>query len=240
MARGSGIGRMRPVNITPHYLKNLPRSVLVEFGNTAVLCSTSIEDRVPPFLKGAERGWVTAEYSMLPGSSRNRVSRDSYRGGRSLEISRLIGRSLRMSADLVGLGERTVTVDCDVLQADGGTRTAAITGGWVSLALAERELLASRSISHKFLTDQVAAVSVGMSASRLLLDLCYDQDSSADVDLNVVALRRGGLAEVQGTAERRPFSPEQLNRMVRLALNGIRQLYASQERAIKAGLVGTG
>jgi ribonuclease PH len=228
-------GQMRPIRITTHFLNNLPRSVLVEFGQTAVLCSSAIEEKVPPFLKGSGRGWVTAEYSMLPGSSRERISRDNYRGGRSLEISRLIGRSLRMSADLAGLGERTVIVDCDVLQADGGTRTAAITGGWVSLALANRELLAGRRIARSCLTDQVAAVSVGISGTRLLLDLCYEQDSVADVDLNVVALKSGGLAEVQGTAERKPFSPEQLNRMVSLALKGIREIYAAQDRAIKAG-----
>lgn len=145
-----------------------------------------------------------------------------------------------MSADLVGLEERTVTVDCDILQAGGGTRTAAITGGWVSLTLSERELLASRCIAKGFLADQVAAVSVGMPRFRLLLNLCYDQDSSAGGDLNVVALRRGGLAEVLGTAERRPFSPEQLPWMVRLALKGARQLYAVQDRAIKSGLADTG
>jgi ribonuclease PH len=225
--------QLRPARISPGYLSNAPESVLIEFGRTAVVCSATIEEKVPPFLKGRGQGWVTAEYGMLPRSGLERIPRENFRGGRSLEISRLIGRSLRMAVDLKLLAERTITVDCDVLQADGGTRTAAITGGWVALALAEKGLLRQKSIARPFIKDQVAAVSVGLSGGSLLLDLCFSEDSSADVDMNVVALKKGGLVEVQGTAERKPYTLDQMDRMVLLALEGIKKLHAEQIRALK-------
>lgn len=225
--------QMRPVRITAGYIKNVPESVLAEFGDTAVLCSATIEEKVPPFLKGKKCGWVTAEYGMMPRSGRERVPRDNFKSGRSLEISRLIGRSLRMTADLKILGERTITLDCDVLQADGGTRTAAITGGWVALKLAERKLMEEKLIKKSFIADQAAAVSVGINGKIILLDLCYEEDSSADADMNVVALKKGGLVEVQGTAERAPYSVQQLNGLVNTALEGIMGLYTIQDKAVK-------
>jgi len=228
-----GHNQLRPVRITAGYLKNAPESVLVEFGNTALLCAATVEEKVPPFLKGQGRGWVTAEYGMMPRSGLERVPRENFKSGRSLEISRLIGRSLRMSADLKLLGERTVTLDCDVLQADGGTRTAAITGGWVALCLADHKLTGQRSIKKSFLTDQVAAISVGIVGKSVLLDLCYTEDSSAGTDMNVVMLKKGGLVEVQGTAEKAPYSIEQMNQMVNRAASGIRQLFVEQNRVLK-------
>jgi ribonuclease PH len=225
--------QLRPVKITAGYLNKLPESVLVQFGDTAVICSASIDEKVPPFLKGQGRGWVTAEYAMLPGSGSDRVSRENFKSGRSLEISRLIGRSLRMSTNLQLLGERTITIDCDVLQADGGTRTAAITGGWVALNLAARKLASKKMISRSFITNQVAAVSAGIYHAQEILDLCYVEDSQSEVDMNIVALRKGGLAEVQGTAEKKPFSLIQMDKMVKLALSGIDRLFTLQTKALK-------
>ncbi len=207
--------QLRPVRITSGYLRNTPESVLVEFGNTALICTATLEEKVPPFLKGQGKGWVTAEYGMLPRSGLERVPRENFKGGRSLEISRLIGRSLRMSADLKILGERTVTV------------------GWVALGLADKKLFRQKLIRRSFLADQAAAVSVGICGRSLLLDLCYSEDSSADVDMNVVALKKGGLVEVQGTAEKIPYTIGQMDKMVSLALSGIKQLFAEQDRALK-------
>jgi ribonuclease PH len=224
--------QLRPVKIVPDYLKFAEGSALIRVGETRVLCAATLEDRVPPFLRGKGTGWVTAEYSMLPRAGTERTPREASTGrigGRTHEIQRLIGRSLRSVVDLGGLGERSLTLDCDVLQADGGTRTASITGAYVALARALNRF----GMGH-LLTGQVAAVSVGTGAGTLLLDLDYAEDSSAGVDFNVVMLDDGRFVEVQGTAEQTPFSAEQMAQMVSLAAAGIRQLYELQREAIAA------
>jgi ribonuclease PH len=204
-----GPSDLRSVQITPGFLPYAEGSVLIEMGNTRVICAASLEDRVPPFLRNTGQGWLTAEYAMLPRSTQTRTSREIGRGGpsgRTHEIQRLIGRSLRAVADMKALGERTLTIDCDVLQADGGTRTAAITGAYVAFALAVNKLLKSGKISKSIVLNQVAAVSVGIVDKVPLLDLKYDEDSRAEVDMNVVCTGDGRFIEVQGTAERDPFS----------------------------------
>jgi len=224
--------QLRPVKIVPDYLKFAEGSALIRVGETRVLCAATLEDRVPPFLRGKGTGWVTAEYSMLPRAGTERTPREASTGrigGRTHEIQRLIGRSLRSVVDLGGLGERSLTLDCDVLQADGGTRTASITGAYVALARALNKF----GMGH-LLTSQVAAVSVGIGGGTLLLDLDYAEDSSAGVDFNVVMLNDGRFVEVQGTAEQTPFSGEQMAEMVSLAAAGIRQLYELQREAIAA------
>lgn len=224
--------QLRPVKIVPDYLKFAEGSALIRVGETRVLCAATLEDRVPPFLRGKGTGWVTAEYSMLPRAGTERTPREASTGrigGRTHEIQRLIGRSLRSVVDLGGLGERSLTLDCDVLQADGGTRTASITGAYVALARALNKF----GMGH-LLTSQVAAVSVGIGGGTLLLDLDYAEDSSAGVDFNVVMLEDGRFVEVQGTAEQTPFSGEQMAEMVSLAAAGIRQLYELQREAIAA------
>ncbi len=224
--------QLRPVKIVPDYLKFAEGSALIRVGETRVLCAATLEDRVPPFLRGKGTGWVTAEYSMLPRAGTERTPREASTGrigGRTHEIQRLIGRSLRSVVDLGGLGERSLTLDCDVLQADGGTRTASITGAYVALARAMNRF----GMGH-LLTGQVAAVSVGIGGGTLLLDLDYAEDSSAGVDFNVVMLDDGRFVEVQGTAEQTPFSGEQMAEMVSLAAAGIRQLYELQREAIAA------
>jgi ribonuclease PH len=224
--------QLRPVKIVPDYLKFAEGSALIRVGETRVLCAATLEDRVPPFLRGKGTGWVTAEYSMLPRAGTERTPREASTGrigGRTHEIQRLIGRSLRSVVDLGGLGERSLTLDCDVLQADGGTRTASITGAYVALARALNRF----GMGH-LLTGQVAAVSVGIGGGTLLLDLDYAEDSSAGVDFNVVMLDDGRFVEVQGTAEQTPFSGEQMAEMVSLAAAGIRQLYELQREAIAA------
>jgi ribonuclease PH len=224
--------QLRPVKIVPDYLKFAEGSALIRVGETRVLCAATLEDRVPPFLRGKGTGWVTAEYSMLPRAGTERTPREASTGkigGRTHEIQRLIGRSLRSVVDLSRLGERSVTLDCDVIQADGGTRTASITGAYVALARA----LNRYGMGH-LLTGQVAAVSVGMAGGTLLLDLDYAEDSSAGVDFNVVMLNDGRFVEIQGTAEQTPFSAEQMTEMVTLAAAGIRQLYELQREAIAA------
>jgi len=224
--------QLRPVKIVPDYLKFAEGSALIRVGETRVLCAATLEDRVPPFLRGKGTGWVTAEYSMLPRAGTERTPREASTGrigGRTHEIQRLIGRSLRSVVDLGGLGERSLTLDCDVLQADGGTRTASITGAYVALARALNKF----GMGH-LLTSQVAAVSVGIGGGTLLLDLDYAEDSSAGVDFNVVMLDDGRFVEVQGTAEQTPFSGEQMAEMVSLAAAGIRQLYELQREAIAA------
>jgi ribonuclease PH len=224
--------QLRPVKIVPDYLKFAEGSALIRVGETRVLCAATLEDRVPPFLRGKGSGWVTAEYSMLPRAGTERTPREASTGrigGRTHEIQRLIGRSLRSVVDLGGLGERSLTLDCDVLQADGGTRTASITGAYVALARALNRF----GMGH-LLTGQVAAVSVGIGGGTLLLDLDYAEDSSAGVDFNVVMLDDGRFVEVQGTAEQTPFSGEQMAEMVSLAAAGIRQLYELQREAIAA------
>jgi ribonuclease PH len=217
---GRAANELRPVKITPDFLTYAEGSVLIEMGNTRVICAASLEERVPPFLRNTGQGWLTAEYAMLPRSTQTRTSREIGRGGpsgRTHEIQRLIGRSLRAVADMKALGERTLTIDCDVLQADGGTRTAAITGAYVAFALAAKRLLKSGKVSKSIVSNQVAAVSVGIVENRPLLDLKYDEDSRAEVDMNVVCTGDGRFIEVQGTAEREPFSREQMDELLALA-----------------------
>jgi ribonuclease PH len=224
--------QIRPVKIVPDYLKFAEGSALIRVGDTRVLCACTIEDRVPGWMRGKGSGWVTAEYSMLPRAGTERSQRESSRGkigGRTHEIQRLIGRSLRACVDLARLGERTITLDCDVLQADGGTRTASITGAYVALARALNRF----GMGH-LLSAQVGAVSVGISGGRMLLDLNYAEDSTAEVDFNVVMLGDGRFVEVQGTAEHEAFTREQMDQMVELAAAGIRQLFDLQRAAVEA------
>ncbi len=213
--------------------------MLIEMGNTRVVCSASLDERVPPFLRNSGQGWLTAEYAMLPRATQTRTAREIGRGGpsgRTHEIQRLIGRSLRAVADLKVLGERTITIDCDVLQADGGTRTAAITGAYVAFALASRQLLKAGKIQRSIHTDQVAAISVGIVGSTPLLDLKYDEDSRAEVDMNVVCTGDGRFIELQGTAEREPFSRSQMDELVALASRGIDTLIGIQKQVISEAL----
>ena len=232
---GRASDELRPVLITPGYLPYAEGSVLIEMGKTRVVCAASLEDRVPPFLRNSGQGWLTAEYAMLPRATQTRTAREIGRGGasgRTHEIQRLIGRSLRAVADMKALGERTITIDCDVLQADGGTRTAAITGSYVALALASNHLVKTGKISRSITTDQVAAVSVGIVDNTPLLDLKYDEDSRAEVDMNVVCTGDGRFIELQGTAEREPFSRAQMDELVALGVHGIEQLVAIQKKII--------
>ncbi|MEO8511123.1 MAG: ribonuclease PH [Chloroflexota bacterium] len=229
---GRAPNQLRPVKIVPDYLKFAEGSALIRMGDTRVLCAATIEDRVPGWMRGKGAGWVTAEYSMLPRAGTERSQRESTRGrvgGRTHEIQRLIGRALRGVIDLSKLGERTITLDCDVLQADGGTRTASITGAYVALARG----LAKYGMAH-LLTGQVGAVSVGITAGTILLDLNYAEDSTADVDFNVVMTDDDRFVEIQGTAEHKAFDRAQMNQMVDLAAAGIRQLFALQRQAIEA------
>jgi ribonuclease PH len=232
---GRAPDELRSVCIKPGYLPYAEGSVLIEMGNTRVVCAASLEDRVPPFLRNSGQGWLTAEYAMLPRATQTRTAREIGRGGpsgRTHEIQRLIGRSLRAVADMKALGERTITVDCDVLQADGGTRTAAITGSYVALALASNYLLKIGKITRPVTTDQVAAISVGIVDTVPLLDLKYDEDSRAEVDMNVVCTGDGRFIEVQGTAEREPFSRTQMDDLIALGTRGIEQLIAIQRKVI--------
>jgi ribonuclease PH len=233
---GRAADELRPIRLTADYTENPLASVLCEFGRTRVLCTVCEEDTVPRFLQGAGRGWVTAEYAMLPGSTDRRAQRDSSRGrpsGRSQEIQRLIGRSLRGVTDLSALGERTLWIDCDVLQADGGTRCASITGAYTALALATNRLLRRGDIERDPLRDSVAAVSVGIVRGEVVLDLPYDEDSTAEVDMNIVATGQGRFVEIQGTAEQGTFSAEQLGEMTSLALRGIARLGELQNEALR-------
>lgn len=228
---------LRPVRLTRRYTKHAEGSVLVEFGDTRVLCTASVEERVPGFLRGKGQGWVTAEYGMLPRSTGSRMDREAARGrqgGRTLEIQRLIGRSLRAVIDLKALGERSVTIDCDVIQADGGTRTASITGGYVALADAVQHLLDKRVITTNPLRAQVASVSVGVYQGMPVLDLDYAEDCNAETDMNVVMNDRGDFIEVQGTAEGHPFSRTELMDMLDLAQGGIFRLIEAQRQALAA------
>jgi ribonuclease PH len=228
------------VTLEPDFTDNPLASVLARMGNTMVLCTVCEEESVPRFLKGSGQGWITSEYAMLPGSTDTRGSRESMRGrpsGRTLEIQRLVGRSLRATADLKGLGERTLTIDCDVLQADGGTRCASITGGYTALAIALKRLQARGGLAGDVLRDSVAAVSVGIVGGELVLDLPYVEDSKAEVDMNVVATGAGNFVEVQGTGEDGTFSPAQLTELTSLALRGTQRLGELQARAIEAAKV---
>jgi len=232
---GRAPDELRPARITPGFLPYAEGSVLIEMGNTRVVCSASLEDRVPPFLRNTGQGWLTAEYAMLPRATQTRTGREIGRGGpsgRTHEIQRLIGRSLRAIADMRALGERTITLDCDVLQADGGTRTAAITGAYVAFAIASRQLIKSGKITRSLTTNQVAAVSVGIVGNTPLLDLKYDEDSKAEVDMNIVCTGDGRFIELQGTAEREPFSPAQMSEMVALGVRGIEVLIAMQKAVL--------
>ena len=225
----------RPTSIQPGYLPTAEGSALIEVGNTRVICSASVEQGVPSFLRGSGRGWVTAEYAMLPRSTSTRTQREVSRGrvgGRTHEIQRLIGRSLRAVTDLDKLGERTVFIDCDVLVADGGTRTAAITGGWVALALAAKQMVDFSMINAMPLNDHVAATSVGIIDDTPLLDLCYEEDSRAGVDMNVVMNSAGEYVEVQATAEGQVFSGDQLQDLLALAGKGVEQLMELQKEII--------
>ncbi|MFH1663082.1 MAG: ribonuclease PH [Chloroflexota bacterium] len=232
---GRTYDELRPVQITIGYQSFAEGSVLIEMGKTRIVCSVSVEERVPHFLKGSGTGWITAEYSMLPRATVTRTPRDSSRGrisGRSQEIQRLIGRSLRAIADLSELGERTLVVDCDVLQADGSTRTAAITGSYIALHKAVRTLNDMGIVSSNPLKSAVAAASVGIVHSHILLDLCYDEDSNAEADFNVVMTGKGDFVEVQGTAETKPYSKETFDSVLSLAEKGIGQLFEIQQAAL--------
>lgn len=228
---------LRPVAFTLDYTRHAEGAVLIECGHTRVLCTASVEERVPPWLRGRQKGWITAEYGMLPRSTHTRVAREAARGkqaGRTQEIQRLIGRSLRAVADLAALGERTVTVDCDVLQADGGTRTAAITGGFVALTLAMERMKKSGALRRNPLHGQVAAVSVGIFRGEPVLDLDYAEDSEAETDMNIVMNDAGAFIEVQGTAEGHAFRRDELERLLDLGSAGIARLVAAQNQALAA------
>ncbi|MEF8752225.1 MAG: ribonuclease PH [Candidatus Accumulibacter necessarius] len=227
--------QLRPLRITRHFTRHAEGSVLIELGDTRVLCTASVEESVPPFLRGSGQGWVTAEYGMLPRSTHTRSGREAAKGkqsGRTQEIQRLIGRALRAVTDLKALGERQITLDCDVLQADGGTRCAAITGAWLALNDACAQLLSNGRIAGNPLRDQVAAVSVGIYEGLAVLDLDYAEDAHCDTDMNVVMTGAGGLVEVQGTAEGEPFTRTQMNQLLDLAQAGIHQLINQQQAAL--------
>jgi ribonuclease PH len=232
---GRGPETIRPVKITRNYMKHAEGSVLIEMGDTKVICSASIEERVPPFLRNTGKGWITAEYSMLPRSTHTRTSRDSLTGrgnGRAFEIQRLIGRSLRSVTNLNGFGERTIWIDCDVIQADGGTRTASITGAYVALMDAFRKMLKDGLIEKNPVTGSVAAISVGKVDGKLLLDLNYEEDSRAGVDMNIVMTGDGMFVEIQGTAEEAVFTKKELNELTRIAQKGIKVLTRIQRKVL--------
>ena len=227
---------MRNIKITRDFISTAEGSVLIELGGTRVICTASIEDRVPPFLRDQNRGWITAEYSMIPRATQSRTSRESSIGrvgGRTHEIQRIIGRSLRSVVDLTLTGQRTFWVDCDVIQADGGTRTAAITGAFICLADAVGYALKNGLIEKNPIRDYLAAISVGIVNNEVLLDLCYEEDSSAEVDMNIVMTGSGDVVEIQGTAESKPFSTEKLNDLISLAGNGISELISKQKEMLE-------
>jgi ribonuclease PH len=229
--------QLRPVTITPDFIPTAEGSVLIEVGNTRVICTASIEETVPPFLRNSGKGWISSEYAMIPRSTLTRTPRDVSKGrpsGRTHEIQRLIGRSLRAVTDLTRLGERTLWIDCDVIQADGGTRTASITGAFVALGLALEKLVDAGTLTAVPLKDFVAAVSVGMVDGEILLDLCYEEDSRADVDMNYVMTAGHKLVEVQATAEHQVFDDQQLQKMLSLARQGVQQLIAKQQAVLSA------
>lgn len=234
---GRAVDQMRQVEILPNYLKTAEGSALVKFGNTHVLCAASVESSVPPFLRNSGKGWVTAEYSMLPRATSTRTPREVTKGhpsGRTHEIQRLIGRSLRAVVDMDALGERSIILDCDVIQADGGTRVASITGAYVAMAIAVKTLTAYKQIQKPVLLDSVAAISVGMLGGTGILDLCYEEDSRAEVDANVVMTGSGKFVEFQATAEHKAFDDAQMDRMRELARAGIAALTELQKKAIAA------
>jgi len=233
-------GDLRPVRIEPDYLKYAEGSCLITVGNTRVLCAATIEEKVPPWMKGRGTGWVTAEYAMLPRATQERTQREASKGrlgGRTHEIQRVIGRALRAVTDMTKMGERTVWLDCDVLQADGGTRTAAVTGAWVALALALRHTFNPSDARRWPLVGQIAATSVGIVGGHALLDLAYDEDSRAEVDMNVFMTDQGTFTELQGTAEATPFSRSDLDALLALAEAGIRELLAAQRSIFEVAKV---
>lgn len=231
---GRALDQIRQTKITPNYLPHAEGSAFIEVGGTKVLCAASVEEKVPMFMRNQGKGWVTAEYSMLPRSTHTRTQRErQHPSGRTQEIQRLIGRSLRTVVDMPALGERTITVDCDVIQADGGTRTASITGAYVALALAIRKLESEKRLKRNPLISEVAAISVGMLQGTAILDLQYEEDSIAEVDMNVVCTGQGKFIELQGTAEREPFNREQMDQMLALAEKGIQLLFTIQRYALK-------
>ena len=245
MASGAGLGRIggrrrgqiRPVKVTRNFTKHAEGSVLIEMGDTKVICTASIEEKVPPFLKGRGTGWVTAEYAMLPRATHDRSPRESVKGkqgGRTLEIQRLVGRALRAVIDTVRLGERTIWIDCDVIQADGGTRTASITGAFIALADAVAVLKKKELVKSNPLTDYLAAISIGKVAGQVMVDLAYEEDSHAEVDLNLVMTGAGQYVEVQGTAEKTPFNKKDMDEFLDLGWGAIRELVELQKSLIGA------
>jgi len=228
---GRGLDKIRKVTITRNYIKYPEGSCLIELGNTKVICTASVEETVPPFLRGSGTGWVTAEYGMLPRSCGSRIPRGKD-SGRTYEIQRLIGRSLRSVTEMKYLGERTIWVDCDVIQGDGGTRTASITGSFVALVDALQKLKKEGKIERVPIQDYIAATSVGILNDNMILDLCYEEDSKAEVDMNVVMTGKGEFIEVQGTAERKPFSKEKMDTMLDLAKKGIDELFSIQRKLV--------
>ncbi len=236
-ADGRKAGIIRPVKIVKDYLRYPEGSVLISCGNTKVICAASVLEEVPKFLRNEERGWVTAEYGMLPGSTHERMDREISKGrasGRTLEIQRLIGRSLRAVVDMKKLGKRTIQLDCDVIQADGGTRTASITGAYVALALAVGRLMKKGALKENPLRDTVAGISAGIVSGKKLLDLCYSEDSTADVDMNIIMTGSGRYIEVQGTAEREPYTKEDLDALLKLGASGVRELTTLQKKVLKS------
>jgi ribonuclease PH len=232
---GRKFNQLRPVKVTKDFIKYPEGSVLIECGNTKIICNASIEEKVPPFLKGTGQGWVTAEYSMLPRSTHTRMMRESVQGkisGRTQEIQRLIGRSLRAAIDMTKLGERTVWIDCDVIQADGGTRTASITGAYMALASAIDKCVKSGMLSKNPLKSQIAAVSLGILNNELLLDIDYKEDSSCEIDMNLIMDKQGRIVEIQGTGERGVFTKKQLDAIIKLGWVGIKKLFAIQNKFI--------
>jgi len=238
---GRSADQIRKTVITPNYIKTADGSVLIEVGDTRVVCTASFEDRVPSFLKNSGQGWLTSEYGMIPRSSNTRIVREASQGrpsGRTQEIQRLVGRALRSVTDMYSLGERTIWIDCDVLQADGGTRTASITGGFVALVLALNNLIEEKVLNHLPVRDYIAAISVGIVNQNPCLDLNFFEDSRAEVDMNVVCTGEGRFVEVQGTAEKRPFSDSDLQEMLRLATKGIRELIQLQHKVLEGAVNG--
>jgi len=230
---GRRADELRKLRITKNYIKSAEGSVLIEMGDTKVICTATVDNAVPPFLKGRGTGWVTAEYAMLPRSSPQRIQRERNKvGGRTHEIQRLIGRSLRSVVDMTGLGERTVLIDCDVVQADGGTRTASITGAYIALVDALRHLKKQGSVGPIPVRDYLAAISVGIVNGKPVLDLCYNEDSTAEVDMNLVMTGQGRIVEVQGTAEGKPFTRAELGKLLALGEKGIRALIRQQKEVL--------
>jgi ribonuclease PH len=231
---GRKADELRKIKITRNYIKSAEGSVMIQMGDTWVICTATVENSVPPFLRGKGTGWVTAEYAMLPRSSSQRIQRERAKvGGRTHEIQRLIGRALRSVVDMKALGERSVLIDCDVVQADGGTRTASITGAYIALVDALRHVKKQGMIEQVPVLDHLAAVSVGIVEGKPLLDLCYTEDSSAEVDMNLVMTGKGGIVEIQGTAEGEPFSKTELGKLLALGEKGIKQLIQKQKEILK-------